>query len=54
MKTFKNPFTEKPVAMFGVEHLGHKKFAEHGAGYLQREKAVRRHRTGGRQHRPRG
>ena len=51
MKVFKNRFTQKPTAMMvGAEHLGDKKFAEHGAEYLQRERAVRRHRTGGRAH----
>jgi hypothetical protein len=51
MKTIKNRFTQKPAGMvFGVEHLGAKKFAEHGAEYLHRERAVRRHRTGGRPH----
>jgi hypothetical protein len=51
MKGFRNRFTQKPTdMMLGVEHVGDKKFAEHGAEYLQRERAVRRHRTGGRPH----
>ena len=55
MKGTKGQFTKKP--MFGVEHLGGKKFSQFGAEYVHKEKEAHRHRTGGRpygRHRPMG
>jgi hypothetical protein len=55
MKGTRGQFTKKP--MFGIEHLGGKKFNQFGAEYVHKEKEARRHRTGGRpydRHRPMG
>lgn len=56
MKGMKGRFVKKPM-LFGVEHMGGKKFTQFGAEYVHKEKETRRHRTGGRafgRHRPMG
>lgn len=56
MKGMKGRLVKKPM-LFGVEHMGGKKFTQFGAEYVHREKETRRHRTGGRpfgRHRPMG